>query len=98
MYQRGRAQIQKDPDRYTNQNPATVLEALGYLRAYLTDAKAVKNPADIKRIAKRNKKYMIAFADECDELFTHLDFQPIEEESGDPNVSRFPCGLCLVEE
>ncbi len=62
LYQRGSAQIWKEPERYAGQQPATVLEALGYLRQYLMDAKAVQDPTEIKRIAKRNKKYMLAFA------------------------------------
>jgi ubiquitin carboxyl-terminal hydrolase 25/28 len=53
----------------------------------LSDAKGAKSKTELKKIARRNKKYMLTFADECDELFKYLDFVPIEEASPEPEVS-----------
>lgn len=84
---RGRREIKNDPERYQGMSPIKPLQALGYLRQYLSDAKGAKSKTELKKIARRNKKYMLTFADECDELFKYLDFVPIEEASPEPEVS-----------
>ena len=84
---RGQREIKNDPERYQGMSPIKPLQALGYLRQYLVDAKGAKSKTELKRIARRNKKYMLTFADECDELFEYLDFKPIEEASPEPEVS-----------
>jgi ubiquitin carboxyl-terminal hydrolase 25/28 len=84
---RGRREINNDPERYQGMPPIKPLQALGYLRQYLVDAKGAKNRTELKKIARRNKKYMLTFADECDELFKYLDFVPVEEASLEPEVS-----------
>jgi ubiquitin carboxyl-terminal hydrolase 25/28 len=86
---RGRREIKNDPDRYQGLLPQKPVQALGYLRQYLMDAKAAKKPTELKKIARRNKKYMLTFADECDELFIYLGFVPVEEPPPEPEVS-FP--------
>jgi hypothetical protein len=58
------------------------------------DAKEAKKPTELKKIARRNKKYMLTFADKCDELFIYLDFVPVEETSLEPEVS-FPTQTML---
>jgi ubiquitin carboxyl-terminal hydrolase 25 len=84
---RGRREIKNDPDRYQGMSPSKPLQALGYLRQYLMDAKGAKSRTELKKIARRNKKYMLTFADECNELFQYLDFVPVEETSPEPDVS-----------
>jgi ubiquitin carboxyl-terminal hydrolase 25/28 len=84
---RGQREIKNDPARYHGMSPIKPLQALGYLRQYLVDAKGAKSKTELRKIARRNKKYMLTFADECDELFEYLDFKPIEEASPEPEVS-----------
>jgi ubiquitin carboxyl-terminal hydrolase 25/28 len=88
MDMRGRREIKNDPDRYQGLPPVRPLQALGYLRQYLQDAKGAKTRTELKKIARRNKKYMLAFADECDELFEYLDFVAVQEDTPEPDVSR----------
>lgn len=57
------------------------------LRTYLIDA-LNKDPAEKKRITVRNKKFMLAFSDECDDIFEYLEFELLLEPSND-NVSIF---------
>lgn len=80
---RGKRVIAEEPERYTGLEPLTPVNVLCNIRQYLMDAKSAVN-GDTKRIARRNKKYFLAFADECDYLFEYLDFKAITEESTDP--------------
>ncbi|CZS95108.1 related to UBP2 Ubiquitin-specific proteinase [Rhynchosporium agropyri] len=75
---RGRKEIAKDPSRYQGVEPASPATALLYLRSYLTDAKSAKGTKP-RNIAKRNKKFVIAFGDDCNDLFEALGFAMIEE-------------------
>ncbi|KAE8449971.1 hypothetical protein EG329_007110 [Mollisiaceae sp. DMI_Dod_QoI] len=84
VFSRGQREIQKEPERYAGQLPVSPATALGYLRQYLTDAQSTRDPKEMKKIARRNKKYMLAFADECDALFSYLDFTPVEEPAVEP--------------
>jgi len=84
---RGRREIQKDPSRYEGLDPVRPMQALGYLRQYLFDSKSARDRSELKKIARRNKKYMLAFADECNILFEYLDFTPVQEDSHEPEVS-----------
>ncbi len=84
---RGRREIERDPKRYQDLEPVSPPMALWYLRSYLFDAKSAKDPSQLKRIAKRNKKFGLSFSDECDDIFTHLDFVQIEEPAEPPEVS-----------
>ena len=84
---RGRRVIQDDPDRYAGMVPLAPIQALLNLRTYLMDARATTDPTQIKKIAKRNKKFVLGFADECDQLFEYLDFIPVKEENSEPDVS-----------
>jgi ubiquitin carboxyl-terminal hydrolase 25/28 len=84
---RGRKEIHNDPIRLEGKVPVSPLQALHFLRTYLNDAKSAANTTEQRRIAKRNKSYMLAFADECDPIFEYLDFTPFEAESSDADVS-----------
>jgi ubiquitin carboxyl-terminal hydrolase 25/28 len=84
---RGRRELDKDPIRYEGQQPSTPANAYWYLRSYLSDAKGATDPAQLKKIAKRNKKYKVTFDDECDELFEHLGFVSVNELAQIPEVS-----------
>ncbi|KUJ10644.1 ubiquitin C-terminal hydrolase-like protein [Mollisia scopiformis] len=84
VYTRGQREIKNQPERYAGQTPVTPSSAIGYLRQYLSDAKTTRDTGEVKKIARRNKKYMLAFADECDALFNYLDFRPIEEPGAEP--------------
>lgn len=81
---RGKKVVAEDPVRYTGLGPLTVLQILVNLRTYLSDARAARDKTDLKRIAARNKKFVLAFADECDDLLHYLDFTPVTED--DPEV------------
>jgi ubiquitin carboxyl-terminal hydrolase 25 len=86
---RGRREIEDKPERYAGLSPVRPLQALGYLRTYIKDAKATSetSPENLRQIARRNKKYMLAFGDECDALFEYLDFTSVQDNSPESNVS-----------
>lgn len=83
---RGRRVIQEEPERYDGLKPLNTAEVLGVLQAYVRDALS-KDPNETKRIAVRNKKFTLAFADECDGILEYLDFKLYEEPPEDPAVS-----------
>jgi ubiquitin carboxyl-terminal hydrolase 25/28 len=87
---RGRRVIQEEPDRFVGLMPIGPQQALTNLRTYLRDAKEVQDPDKLKKIAKRNKRLLLGFADECDSLFKYLDFTVVEEHGSDPDVVRSP--------
>jgi ubiquitin carboxyl-terminal hydrolase 25/28 len=91
---RGRKEIHNDPVRLEGKKPVTPLQALSFLRTYLFDAKSAANTTEQRKIAKRNKSYMLAFANECDPIFEYLDFTPFEAESSDVDVSFLSC--CVI--
>lgn len=70
---RGQKAMKEQPERYQDSRPLSPIEVLSVLRTYLSDA-LNKNPAEKKRIAVRNKKFLLAFSDECDEIFQYLEF------------------------
>ena len=76
----------EEPERYQESRPVTPIGVLHLLRTYLSDA-LNKNTAK-KRIAVRNKRFLLAFSDECDDIFEYLEFGLVLEPSGD-GVSRF---------
>ena len=86
---RGKREIEDDPERYAGLSPVRPLQALNFLRTYIKDAKhsSENSPENLRQIAKRNKKYMLAFGNDCDELFKALYFTP-HEERADPDVSQ----------
>jgi ubiquitin carboxyl-terminal hydrolase 25/28 len=91
VYQRGQRAIAEEPERYATQEPLTSLEVLGMLRTYIKDA-LTKVPGDVKRIAFRNKKFLLGFANDCDELLQYLGFTHIQEttEDGDMDFWLLP--------
>lgn len=80
---RGRRVIAGEPERYVGMDPLTPMVVFSNIRQYLSDAKSAPVNGEPRRIARRNKKYFLAFADECDELFEFLDFKAVTEESTD---------------
>lgn len=84
---RGRKALAKDPVRYQGQEPVTPVAALYFLRSYLSDAKAARDSTSLKKIAMRNKKFIMAFGDECNDLFEALGFTMVEESAELPDVS-----------
>lgn len=84
---RGKKVIAEDPNRYAGLGPLTVLQILGNLRTYLLDAKAARDKSELKRIAARNKKFVLAFADDCSSLFNYLGFTHIKEQDPEVDVS-----------
>jgi ubiquitin carboxyl-terminal hydrolase 25/28 len=86
---RGKRVIEEEPERYVGLEPLSPIQVFSNIRAYLSDAKSARGPNDLKKIARRNKKYFLAFADECDDLFTYLDFTAIEEEDDTVSISSW---------
>ena len=75
--------MEEQPERYQDMTrPLAPIEVLSVLRTYLCDA-LNKNPAEKKRIAVRNKKFLLAFSDECDDIFEYLEFVLHLEPSSD---------------
>lgn len=77
---RGKKAVADDPGRYTGLGPLTVVQVLSNLRAYLVDAKAARDKTELKRIAVRNKRFVLAFAEDCNSLFNYLDFTVVKEQ------------------
>ncbi|KAG9243004.1 ubiquitin C-terminal hydrolase-like protein [Calycina marina] len=75
---RGEETIRDDPVRFAGFFPLTPINALTNLRTFLVDAKDTPSGADRRRIAKRNKKFCLAFNDDCNELFDFLGFNTTE--------------------
>lgn len=88
---RGKRVVADDPARFAGLGPLTVLQILANLRQYLLDAKAAKDKTDLRRIAARNKKFVLAFADECDALLRYLDFTPVKEKDAEVIFFSFVC-------
>jgi ubiquitin carboxyl-terminal hydrolase 25 len=65
--------MKKQPERYQNGRSLTPVEVLAVLRTYLSDALG-KIPAEKKRIAVQNKRFLLAFSDDCDDIFKYLEF------------------------
>lgn len=76
VFSRGTRSIEADPVRYEGVAPLPPTEVLSILRQYLYDA--LKGGG--KRVAVRNKKFLLAFSDDCDEIFRYLKFQLESEE------------------
>jgi ubiquitin carboxyl-terminal hydrolase 25/28 len=89
---RGRRTIESEPARYEGYTSLLPAEVLSLLRAYLTDALL----GESKRVAARNKKFKLSFADECDEIFEYLDFAPQYEQKPDGDVSQIPLLFILA--
>ncbi|KFY29587.1 hypothetical protein V494_08632 [Pseudogymnoascus sp. VKM F-4513 (FW-928)] len=90
VYARGAKIIEEDPDRYGESRPSLPCEVLAVIRTYLTHA-LTNGPGESKRIAARNKRFLLAFGYECKELLEYLGFTyeqervmngDVEEEEG----------------
>ncbi|KFX96565.1 hypothetical protein O988_05251 [Pseudogymnoascus sp. VKM F-3808] len=90
VYMRGAKVIEEDPDRYGESRPSLPCEVLAVIRTYLTHA-LTNGPGESKRIAARNKRFLLAFGYECKELLEYLGFTyeqervvngDVEEEEG----------------
>lgn len=90
---RGQKVIREDPERYEEMLPMLPTEIMSVLRQYLNDA-LTKAPNELKRIAKRNKKFLLAFSDECDSLFEYLDFTTVRQDGPTPDVSVSNLNSC----
>ena len=87
VYTRGKKVIQDEPLRFEGHKPIAPYQVLDSLRTYLRDARqAREEPEKLKKIAKRNKRLLLGFADECDSLFEHLDFKVVTEPGPEPEV------------
>jgi ubiquitin carboxyl-terminal hydrolase 25 len=74
VLKRGQRALEEQAGRFQNEFPLSPVEVLNILRTYLLDA--LNLPAtETKRIAVRNKKFQLAFSDECDDMFEYLDFE-----------------------
>ncbi len=74
--------MKDQPERYQDSRPLTPVEVLSVLRTYLSDA-LNKTTKEKKRIAVRNKRFLLAFSDECDDIFEYLEFELQLEKSSD---------------
>jgi ubiquitin carboxyl-terminal hydrolase 25/28 len=80
VLKRGQRVIEENAGRFHKENPNEPQDVIILLRGYLHNALS-KAPTELKRIAVQNKKFQLAFSDECDELFEYLDFVPRMEPS-----------------
>ncbi|RFU24568.1 hypothetical protein B7463_g11765, partial [Scytalidium lignicola] len=92
---RSRKIIESEPERFEGMEALRPLNILDYLRRYIFDA-VHKGPNEKKRISSRNKKFALAFADECDDLLHYLGFNDSVDEG--PNPEDVPeCAWQLPE-
>lgn len=82
---RGLDVIAGDQTRYQKDEPMDPVKVLGTLRIYLRDA-LQKKPEEKKRIAARNKTFLLCFGYECTELLQWLGFQLQREEDGEVSI------------
>ena len=83
---RGYRVINDDPERFASSEPVSVTQAYLFLLSYLKDgftAYLTQDPKDFKRITKRNKKFCLAFGQECDQIFKYLGFLETEDNKSD---------------
>jgi ubiquitin carboxyl-terminal hydrolase 25/28 len=90
VFERGQKVIHEDPERFEKWIPLSNYQILANLRQYLYDARKAQASEPLKKIAKRNKKLLLGFSDECDSLFDYLDFKVVTEDGPEPDVVRFP--------
>ncbi|KAH8819632.1 hypothetical protein F5884DRAFT_20818 [Xylogone sp. PMI_703] len=81
---RSRKIIASEPERFEGMDALRPLNILDYLRRYMFDA-LHKGPNEKKKISSRNKKFALAFADECDDLLHYLGFADSIEEGPNPD-------------
>ncbi len=65
-----------DPNRFVGSSPAEPCEVLHVLRTYLHNA---LHQTHSRKIAARNKRFRLAFGDDCDELLEYIGFNMVEE-------------------
>lgn len=75
------------PQRFDNDQTFRPSMAMFLICQYLRDAMSQK-PDENKRIAHKNKKFLLGCGGDCDEMMKYLDFQMSEEE--DEDVSMHP--------
>lgn len=68
---RGQKEIESDPTRFEGHRPLYPIQVLSNLRTYLHDAGGQTK----KQIARRNKKFRLAFGNDCDSLLSYLGFE-----------------------
>lgn len=75
LYNRGRKVIEEgiaaDSERFKDTSPSEPCEAINILRMYLTNALDEK---EHRKIAARNKRFLLAFGDDCKELLEYIGF------------------------
>lgn len=79
---RGQRIIEKEPLRFTGHRPIYPFQVLSNLCQYLRDA----GGSDRKAIAARNKRFRLAFGDDCDTLLGYLGFKSELRASSNPQV------------
>jgi ubiquitin carboxyl-terminal hydrolase 25/28 len=87
LYTRGKRTIDDNPERYHDSRPQLPAEVLGVLRTYLSHA-LQKRPDEKRRIAVRNRRFLLAFSDECNDLLEYLGFSYLEEPTVVNGVSK----------
>lgn len=87
LAERGNREIKKDPIRFTDLHPVDPHIALKHLGSYLKDA--LNTTREPRKIAARNKKFLLSFANDCTDLFDYLDFTIIEEQTEEDELSYF---------
>lgn len=85
---RGQKQIDAEPTRYQGAVPVRPLQALSYIWTYIKNAKASSEMLQVpKRIAVRNKKFLLAFGEDSGAMLEYLGFEMIEEVTENVEVS-----------
>lgn len=73
LYARGVNAIEQDPERLAESRPSLPCEALAVTRTYLMHALSNED-GKARKIAARNKRFLLAYGDECYDLLRYLNF------------------------
>ncbi|POS86499.1 hypothetical protein EPUL_001144, partial [Erysiphe pulchra] len=87
LAERGNREIKKDPVRYSDLRPVDPYSALKHLASYLIDA--LNTTREPRKIAARNKKFLLSFSTDCTDLFEYLDFKIIEDQTEEDELNYF---------
>lgn len=90
LAERGSREIKKDPLRFSDLPAVNPYAALNHLASYLKDA--LSTIGEPRKIALRNKKFTLSFANDCTDLFKYLDFTYSDDQT-EEGESNFFWGL-----
>ncbi|RKF56885.1 Ubiquitin carboxyl-terminal hydrolase 2 [Erysiphe neolycopersici] len=87
LAERGNREMKNDPLRFSDLRPVDPYKALKHLASYLIDA--LNTSREPKKIAARNKKFLLSFSNDCTDLFEYLDFTITQDQTEEDELEFF---------